>query len=96
MDFIGESEEAPIYDPGTTNQDRQNRTPNILYHTLSLRYSRSNWDAIATVRNVLDKSPPYVGNGHDNEGANRFLNTLPGVGYDLFGRTYVMQLSYQF
>lgn len=96
MDFIGESEEQPIYDPGTTNQDRQNRTPNMLYHTLSLRYSQSNWDAIATVRNVFDKDPPYVGNGHANQGATRFLNTLPGVGYDLFGRSYVLQLSYSF
>ena len=96
INFIGESEEEPIFDPGTTNQDRQNRTPNVLYHTLSVRYSRADWDAIATVRNVFDKDPPYIGNGHNNEGATRILNTLPGVGYDLFGRSYVLQLSYSF
>jgi iron complex outermembrane receptor protein len=96
MEFIGESEEAPVYDPGTTNQDRQNRTPNMLYHTLSTRYTRSNWEAIATVRNVFNKEPPYVANGQGNQGASRFYNTLPGVGYDLYGRSYILQLGYKF
>lgn len=93
--FIGESEEAPNFDPGTENIDRQNRSPNYLNHTASVRYSLANWDVIATVRNVFNKEPPYLGDQGSN-GASRFYNTLPGVGYDLYGRTYVMQLSYRF
>ncbi|MGA0708020.1 MAG: TonB-dependent receptor domain-containing protein [Steroidobacteraceae bacterium] len=96
MDFVGESEEPPVFDPGTENQDRQNRTPNYLSHTLSVRYSPSSKvDVIATVRNVFDKDPPYVSDQGSN-GAGRVYNTLPGVGYDLFGRTYIGQVSYRF
>jgi iron complex outermembrane receptor protein len=95
MDFIGESQEAPVFDPGTTNQDRQNRTPNILYHTLSTRYRAADWEATLSVRNVFDKAPPYVGDGHTTTVA-RDYNTLPGVGYDLFGRSYVLSLAYRF
>jgi len=93
MDFIGESEEDPI--PNADAQNRQNRSPNMLYHTLSLRYRQSNWEAIASVRNVLDTEPPYLADGHTTT-VTRFINTLPGAGYDLLGRSYVMQLSYKF
>jgi len=96
MNFIGESQEDPsvTYDPGTTTPDQQYRTPNYLTHTLSLRYQRSNWEAIGTVRNIFDKDPPYIGSIPLE--VNRIANTMPGVGYDLLGRTYVLQLSYQF
>ncbi len=96
LDFIGESEEEPVFDPGTTNQDRQNRTPNLFYHTVSVRYQAADWEAIFSVRNVADKDPPYVSDGQGAEGATRVYNTLPGVGYDLFGRTFGLQLAYRF
>ena len=66
----------------------------ILYQTLSLRYRQSNWEAIASVRNVLDTAPPYLADGHTTT-VTRFINTLPGAGYDLLGRSYILQLSYQ-
>ncbi len=94
--FIGKSKEARAFDPGTTNENRNRRTPNHFTHSVSARYTAANWQAIFTIRNVFDKDPPVVASGLGNQGANRFLNTLPGVGYDLFGRTYVAQLSYQF
>lgn len=93
VDFIGESRETPVTDPGTTNIDRYFRTPNVAYHTLSVRYSGNDWQVIGTVRNVLNKDPPFISGGQGQDGANRFLNTLPGVGYDLFGRTFVLQVS---
>jgi len=96
VNFIGASKEAPVYDPGTTDQDRQNRTPNYLVHTASVRYQQADWEAIFSVRNVFDKDPPYVADGQGSDGATRIYNTLPGTGYDLFGRTYVVQLSYKF
>ncbi|TVQ50178.1 MAG: TonB-dependent receptor [Gammaproteobacteria bacterium] len=94
--FIGKSKEGRQFDPGTENQNRQNRTPNYLTHTLSARYTAANWETIFTIRNVFDKAPPVLPTGTGAQGASRFLNTLPGVGYDLFGRSYVIQLSYKF
>lgn len=94
--FIGQSKEEPVFDPGTTNIDRRFRTPNTLYHTVSTRYTAANWQAIFTIRNLFDKYPPAVGDGQGAQGATRVYNTLPGVGYDLFGRTFVLQLAYQF
>jgi len=44
---------------------------------------------------VFDKDPPYIGSISGME-VNRIFSTLPGVGYDLLGRTYVLPLSYQF
>ncbi|MCC5869075.1 MAG: TonB-dependent receptor [Gammaproteobacteria bacterium] len=96
QNFIGKSKEQPTFDPGTQNLNRNNRTPNYLTHTLSTRYTAASWQVIFTVRNVFDKSPPIVPTGLGAQGATRFLNTLPGVGYDLFGRTYVAQFAYGF
>lgn len=97
MDYIGSTEEDPVFDPGTTNQDRISETDDILYHTLSARYtSPDDWQLIATVRNVFDEDPPIVSDGVDTDSATRFFNTLPGTGYDLLGRTFVLQFSKQF
>lgn len=94
--YIGKAKEARQFDPGTQNQNRQNRTPNYFVHSIAARYTASNWQAIFTIRNLFDKDPPVVAAGTGAEGATRVLNTLPGVGYDLIGRAAVVQLSYQF
>jgi len=96
MNYIGKSKEQKFFDPGTTNQNRQNRTPNVVYHTVSARYTAASWQAILTVRNLFDKAPPAVGSNQGSQTANRIANTLPGAGYDLFGRTFVLQVSYGF
>ncbi len=96
LDFIGQSKELPVFDPGTDNQDRQNRTPNLFYHTVSVRYQATDWETIFSIRNLMDKQPPYVADGQGSQSATRIYNTLPGVGYDLFGRTYGLQLAYRF
>ena len=93
VDYIGESGERPVVDPGTTNIDRFFRTPNYVSHTLSLRYSADDWQLIGTVRNVFDKDPPLISGGQGAEGASRVLNTLPGVGYDLLGRTFLLSFA---
>ena len=41
MDFIGPTVATPVYDPGTTNVDRQYWTDKHWEHTLSARYSAS-------------------------------------------------------
>ena len=92
-DFIGASVATPVYDPGTDNIDRQYWTNKHWEHTLSARYTASDWEVIVSVRNVFDKQPPLVADGVPLLDTNRFLNTLPGVGYDILGRTFVLQFS---
>ena len=96
VDYIGESKERPVVDPGTTNIDRIFRTPNYLSHSVSLRYAADDWELIGTVRNVFDKDPPFVSGGQGAQGASRVLNTLPGVGYDLLGRAFTVRFAKKF
>ena len=96
VNFIGESKEDPVFDPGTTNIDRVFRTPNYLQHAVSLRYAGDDWEIIGSVRNLFDKDPPFVSGGQGADGASRFLNTLPGVGYDLFGRSFTLRFAKRF
>jgi outer membrane receptor protein involved in Fe transport len=96
VDYIGESKELPVVDPGTTNIDRIFRTPNYLSHAVSLRYAADDWELIGTVRNVFDKDPPFVSGGQGAEGASRVLNTLPGIGYDLLGRSFTVRFAKRF
>jgi outer membrane receptor protein involved in Fe transport len=94
--FIGKSDEEPVFDPGTTNIDRINKSPNHFEHGLSVRYTGADWEVIGTVRNIFDENPPFLSGGQGAAGASRFLNTTPGVGYDLFGRSYVLRVSKKF
>ena len=54
------------------------------------------WEIIGSVRNLFDKDPPFVSGGQGADGASRFLNTLPGVGYDLFGRSFTLRFAKRF
>lgn len=92
-DFIGASAAAPVYDPDTTNVDRQHWTDKHWEHTLTASYQASDWQLSMTVRNLFDKQPPLVGDGVPREETARIFNTLPGVGYDILGRTVVVQFS---
>lgn len=94
MDYLSSSKEDPVFDPGTENRDRFNSTSSTVYHNLSVRYTSPNeWQIIASLRNAFDKQPPIVSDGQDSDSATRVFNTLPGVGYDLLGRTLVLQFS---
>ena len=94
--YIGNTSEDPSYDPGTTNLDRVVRTKKTVYHTASLRWQNTDWDVIASIQNVFDKKPPIVGDSVQRDETTRINNTLPGVGYHLFGRTFVMQVARRF
>jgi len=48
------------------------------------------------LRNVFDNQPPLVADGVPRDATSRIFNTLPGVGYDLLGRTLVMQVYRSF
>lgn len=97
MDYLSSSKEEPVFDPGTDNRDRFNSTSATMYHNMSVRYTSPNeWQVIASLRNVFDKEPPLVSDGQNSDSATRVFNTLPGVGYDLIGRTLVLQFSKAF
>ncbi len=95
VDWTGNSAQEPNFDPGTTNIDRVYQTGHNTYNTASVRYTANDWQVIATVRNVLDADPPIVPDGYAgiDTNANRIFNTLPGVGYDLLGRSFIVQFS---
>lgn len=96
MNFIGHSAADPVYDPGTTNVDRMHWTDNHWEHTASARWSNANWLVTGTIRNIFDKQPPLVADSVPRDETQRIFNTLPGVGYDLFGRTFVLQVAREF
>ncbi|WP_308365235.1 MULTISPECIES: TonB-dependent receptor domain-containing protein [unclassified Microbulbifer] len=89
IDYIGSTAEEP-------NERLITQTDNELYHTISARYTQGDWRLLATVRNLLDDEPPIVSDGTGSVSATRVFNTLPGSGYPMFGRTFMVQLGYEF
>ncbi|MCV6613849.1 MAG: TonB-dependent receptor, partial [Cellvibrionaceae bacterium] len=97
IDYFGTTDEGPVYDPGTTNVDRVSSTKYQMYHTLAVSWEDDeHWEAVFTIRNIFDRDPPLVADGTGTVTANRFLNTLPGAGYPLYGRTFSLQARYKF
>jgi outer membrane receptor protein involved in Fe transport len=86
VDWIGSSAEEPV-------ANRFCSTDHATYNSVSVRYRGSDWEVIGTARNVLDNDPPIVSDGCGSETAARVFNTVPGAGYDLIGRSYVLQVS---
>lgn len=93
LQWIGNQSEDPVFDPGTINQDRPVSTGTRTYNHFSARYTASDWEVIATIRNIFDRDPPIVGDSVGSFTANRIYNTLPAAGYNLRGRTLILQAS---
>ena len=87
VDWIGsQDEDGPA--------SRVCKTGTKTYNGASVRYrGQADWEVIGSVRNIFEKTPPLISDGCGSQTAARVFNTLPGVGYALFGRTYVLQLS---
>ncbi len=94
--FVGKTHEDRVFDPGTTNLDRRTWTNNEFSHAVSIRWRNVDWLVLATVRNLFDNKPPLVGDSVPRDATSRIYNTLPGVGYDLLGRTFVFQVAREF
>ena len=96
--MVGKSHEDPVLDSGTANRDRPTSTGNEWYHSASIRYRNADWIILATLRNLFDNQPPLVADGVGSESASRFssLNTIPGAGYDLLGRSLVLSVAREF
>ncbi len=95
-DYMGKTSEDEVYDPGTTTVDRVHWTNAHWEHTLSVRWSNLDWTVVGTIRNLFNKMPPLVADGVPRDATSRFFNTLPGVGYDIFGRAFVLQVARNF
>ena len=93
VNWIGNQSEDPVFDPGTMNLDRPVKTGTATYNTLGVRYTADSWQVVGTIRNMFDEDPPIVGDNVGSQTANRIFNTLPGVGYELLGRSYILQAS---
>jgi iron complex outermembrane receptor protein len=65
-----------------------------LYHSLSVRYSASNWDLLVGMDNVFDKDPPAISTG---VGSSRY-GIVPAFAtqYDWFGRSLFARFAYRF
>lgn len=87
LSYVGSSKEEPV-------SNRICETKAYYQNNISMRYrSENNWELIGTIRNLLNSQPPLVSDGCGSATASRIFNTLPGAGYDLFGRAYTMQVS---
>lgn len=94
--MVGKTREDPVFDPGTTNRDRPTTTGNEWYHSATVRYQTDDWVFLATLRNLFDNKPPIVADGVPRDETSRVFNTIPGAGYDLLGRSLVLQVAREF
>jgi iron complex outermembrane receptor protein len=96
--FIGRSDNSDFNNEFITFQGEQTRrvvrTPGIAYHTLSYGYdhAESGWSGVIGVRNLTDKEPPRLSRG----GGTRAGNSAFYSQYDFIGRSYFINLKYDF
>lgn len=95
IDWIGDTREDNVYDPGTRNRDRITWTGDEYYHSFGTKYDIGDVQVLATVRNVFDEEPPLVADGSGSLTGARVFNTLPGAGYPLFGREFVLRFVFE-
>ena len=65
---------------------------NYIRHAVSLYYLGDVWIIGGGIRNLFEEEPPFV----DTSEVFAFNNTPVGVGYDLQGRTFFFNASYNF
>jgi iron complex outermembrane receptor protein len=65
---------------------------NYFRHAVSVYYYGDEWTLGAGIRNVLAEDPPFV----DGSEVQAINNAPIGYGYDLMGRTYFFNASYNF
>lgn len=73
---------------------RVNRIPGVSYHTLSFGYdhNESGWSTVFGIRNLMDKEPPRISRG----AGTRVGNSAFYSQYDWFGRSYFLNVKYDF
>ncbi len=101
LDYIGSTDEEPVYELfSDTNVTNLHRADDILFHTLSARYSDPNgrFVLVAGIVNLLDDEPPRLGwNNWSPSATTPFNYNIPiGAGYDYMGRRLFASVSYSF
>ncbi len=84
--WIDKTAEAPV-------DNRFCSTDAETYQAASARYRGADWEIIGTIRNITNNKPPIVSDGCGSVSATRVFNTIPGAGYDLVGRAFVLQVA---
>lgn len=91
--YISDQQEdrTDTFDP-TAPDNPVDFTDDYFVHNASISYSPGTWDFTVGVENVFGEEPPYV----DPDGAFSVRNVPIGTGYDVFGRTFFVQVGKQF
>jgi iron complex outermembrane receptor protein len=77
--------------PGDYNCRDYFDTDEYWLHSASLYWYGDTWTVGAGIRNVFDEEPPMVNSGWYTQ-----VNNVPiGAGYDLFGRTYFLNVVWR-
>ncbi|MFI8719626.1 TonB-dependent receptor plug domain-containing protein [Stenotrophomonas sp. NPDC077464] len=79
-----------LFDPATSQYKLY--TPNYFLQAFSVQYDADKWSVTAGVRNLADKDPPTISQGVYNTVGNAPLYS----GYDYFGRSYFVNVTYAF
>lgn len=88
LNYVGSSAETGA------NPLRYCDAPSQIYNNVSLRYvSENKFEITGTIRNLLNKQPPTISGGCGSETASVIFNTIPGAGYDLFGRAFTLRVA---
>jgi len=97
MEYIGGTDIYDLVGATPGGQYKLNQE-SVLYHDFSLTYEADKWKVTAGIRNAFDRLPPKVSNSpYSLSYAPRFGNVLAGYGqYDLYGRTYFVNLTRDF
>ncbi len=92
LDWIDEMESYTYYEEDPATSQYKLYTPNYFLQAVSVQYEADKWSVTGGVRNLADKEPPTISQGVYNTVGNALLYS----GFDYFGRTYFMNVTYSF
>ena len=92
IDWIDKMESYTYYEEDPATSQYKLYTPNYFLQAVSLQYEADKWSVTGGVRNLADKEPPTISQGVYNTVGNALLYS----GFDYFGRTYFMNVTYSF
>ncbi|WWW34954.1 hypothetical protein V8017_18855 [Stenotrophomonas rhizophila] len=92
VEWIDKMESYTYYEEDPATSQYKLYTPNYFLQSFSVQYEADKWSVTGGVRNLADKEPPTISRGVYNTVGNALLYS----GFDYFGRTYFMNVTYAF
>ncbi|WP_313246617.1 TonB-dependent receptor plug domain-containing protein [Stenotrophomonas rhizophila] len=92
VEWIDKMESYTYYEEDPATSQYKLYTPNYFLQSFSVQYEADKWSVTGGVRNLADKEPPTISQGVYNTVGNALLYS----GFDYFGRTYFMNVTYAF